>query len=61
MKDKPAKEWPTYENIGVDNEDTWNCAAICKAIRLHAEVLEECTDKICRALWAGVKKESKEE
>jgi hypothetical protein len=54
MKEKTDRGWPDLINtsLGLSLEQR----DICKTIRLHAEVLEECTDKICRALWAGVKK-----
>jgi hypothetical protein len=54
---KKTPDWPDFDFNAYDRVEASSYYNICKAIRLHAAIMEECADKICKALWAGVKKD----
>jgi len=62
-KKKSEELWPDRDNLclntnELDDGARYTTDQLCKALRMHAEVMERCADKICKALWAGVKKDN---
>jgi hypothetical protein len=60
---KPDKDWPDLSvKAGMLDEapELVNIFMLSKSLHLHAEIIEESTDKICKALWALVSTIKKE-